>query len=165
MTSASAAPSWITSPSRRTTTRTVSDVPCALTTTVACPEPSGRSVAGVAVSVGAAGGVVSTVSVRLAGGLSTLPAASVDRIASVWPPSPRSATSHGAVHGANAPPSTLQSIDTVSGSAENSTANAPPAIACGAVVTCVAGATLSTVTVALPPGGEATPWASTAITL
>ena len=121
--------------------------------------------AGVAVRVGGAGGVVSTVIVTLLAGFSTLPAASVERIASVWPPSARSSSCQGDVHGANALPSTLQAVEVASGSAENSIASDPPAMAAGAVATCVAGATVSTVTVTGTPGAEATPPASTATTV
>ena len=108
---------------------------------------------------------MSTVIVTVAAGVSTLPAASVERIASVWLPSARSSTCQGEVQGANGPPSTLQAVEAASGSAANSIARERPAIAAGAVVRCVAGATVSTVTVTGTPGGEATPPASTATTV
>ena len=54
------------------------------------------------------GGVVSTVKVREGAGLSTLPATSVARTASVWLPSLSALRCSGDVHAAKAAPSRLQ---------------------------------------------------------
>jgi hypothetical protein len=54
------------------------------------------------------GAVVSTVSERVAGLASVLPAASVARTATVWAPSLNAAVVHGLLHAAQAPLSTRQ---------------------------------------------------------
>jgi hypothetical protein len=145
-------------PSKTSTTLPGSAVPDTVTLPVLLTLPS----AGL-VMTGAAGAIVSTVHVRVAGVGSVLPAESVARTAKVWEPSPRPVYVRGDVHAVNAAPSRLHSNVAAGSSAEKLNVAVVNAVEpSGPEPIVVFGATVSTTTVRAFEAADVLPAASVA---